>query len=202
MYDLLFIFHTAYKTQHTAHSKLHTAQCTYNTAHFKLHTGHCALHAAHWTLNTTHCTLLYTNHSKHSIMHKTHCTMHTVHYTLQTENWLLHTTYNTLNPANWTLHNINCTPHTTQTEYHARIPEAPRCEGCWGDSCVMTVTVLRDDVGALQRVDGYQRTWPAARGNLAELSSEKYKVYRGLFTITHECGWSKWLSSQLSWGVT
>ena len=54
----------------------------------------------------------------------------------------------------------------------------------------MTVTVLRDDVGAVQKVDGYQRTWPAARGNLAELSSEKYEVQSGLFSITHGCGWS------------
>ena len=52
---------------------------------------------------------------------------------------------------------------------------------------MMTVTVLRlrDDVGAVQKVDGYCRAGLAGRGNLAELSSDKSAVHRGLFSITH-----------------
>ena len=61
-----------------------------------------------------------------------------------------------------------------------------------GYSSVMTVTVLRlrDDVGAVQKVDGYSRACLAARGNLAELRSDKSAVHRGVFSINHECGWS------------
>ena len=65
----------------------------------------------------------------------------------------------------------------------------------------MTVTVLRDDGGAVQKVDGYSRTCLAARGNLAELRSDKSAVHRGVFSITHECGWSAWQSFKLAGGV-
>ena len=43
-------------------------------------------------------------------------------------------------------------------------------------------------------------TWQPG-GNLAELSSDKSAVHRGLFSITHECGWSAWQSFKLAGGV-
>ena len=64
----------------------------------------------------------------------------------------------------------------------------------------MTVTVLRD-VGGAGAVNGYLRTCLAARGNLAELRSDKSAVHRGVFSITHECGWCAWKSSALGRGV-